>query len=111
MIVIPLGMPLSDDALIVCNGMKDALFLRLALLAEKLGRRVLIVVEDTVEMLEALDMAERLGVRPKLGIRVKPTLRMVYSWVSDDERVVAAQQKDGEEWVTGYEFRYRRRQD
>ena len=42
---------------------------------------------------------------------VEPALRMVYTWVSDDERVVVAQQRDGEEWVTGYEFRYRRRQD
>ena len=79
-LLVALGMPLSDDALIVCNGMKDALFLRLALLAEKLGRRVLIVVEDTVEMLEALDMAERLGVRPKLGIRVKLYSRGSGKW-------------------------------
>jgi arginine decarboxylase len=79
-LLVALGMPLSDDALIVCNGMKDALFLRLALLAEKLGRRVLIVVEDTVELLEALDMADRLGVRPKLGIRVKLYSRGSGKW-------------------------------
>lgn len=75
-----LGMPLSDDALIVCNGMKDALFLRLALLAEKLGRRVIIVVEDTAEMIEALDVAERLGVRPNLGVRVKLYSRGSGKW-------------------------------
>src|SRR5690606_34445332 len=38
-LLVALGMPLSDRALIVCNGMKDSLFLRLALLAEKLGKR------------------------------------------------------------------------
>lgn len=75
-----LGMPLSDDALIVCNGMKDTLFLRLALLAEKLGRRVMIVVEDTAEMVEALDVAGRLGVQLNLGVRVKLYSRGSGKW-------------------------------
>ena len=79
-LLVALGMPLSDDALIVCNGMKDTLFLRLALLAEKLGRRVLIVVEDTAEMLEALDMADRLRIQPKLGMRVKLYSRGSGKW-------------------------------
>lgn len=79
-LLVALGMPLSDQALIVCNGMKDALFLRLALLAEKLGKRVLIVVEDPAEMVEALDLAEKLGVTAKLGVRVKLYSRGSGKW-------------------------------
>ncbi len=79
-LLVALGMPLSDQALIVCNGMKDSLFLRLALLAEKLGRRVLIVVEDPSEMIEALDLAEKLGVTAKLGVRVKLYSRGSGKW-------------------------------
>jgi arginine decarboxylase len=79
-LLVALGMPLSDRALIVCNGMKDSLFLRLALLAEKLGRRVLIVVEDPAEMIEALDLAKKLGVTAKLGVRVKLYSRGSGKW-------------------------------
>lgn len=56
---------------IVCNGYKDRDFVRLALLGEKLGHRVYLVIESLSEIDLILDEAERLGVRPRLGVRVR----------------------------------------
>ena len=75
-----LAMPIADDALIVCNGLKDDLFLRTAILSEKVGKRTLIVVEDPSDMLVALDLAEKLGIQPNMGIRVKLYARGSGKW-------------------------------
>ncbi len=75
-----LAMPLADDALIVCNGLKDRLFLRMALLAGKLRRRAVIVVEDIEELETALDLAGKLGLQPDLGIRLKLYARGSGKW-------------------------------
>lgn len=58
-------------ATIVCNGYKDAHFIRLALMAEKLGHRVFLVVEKLSELPLILAEAERLGVSPRLGVRAR----------------------------------------
>ena len=58
-------------ATIVCNGYKDAHFIRLALMAEKLGHRVFLVVEKLSELPLILAEAERLGVQPRLGVRAR----------------------------------------
>ena len=42
---------------------------------------------------------------------VMETLRMVYTWISYDERLVVSEQKEGDEWVKGMEIRYTRRKD
>ena len=75
-----LAMPLADEALIVCNGLKDQLFLRMAILAEKLCRRTVIVVEDIEELETALDLASKLGLQPNLGIRLKLYARGSGRW-------------------------------
>src|SRR5690606_11254544 len=49
-LIAALAIPLSEGSLVVCNGLKDALFLRMALLSSKLGRKTLIVVEDPTEL-------------------------------------------------------------
>ncbi|HMU89689.1 MAG TPA: biosynthetic arginine decarboxylase [Pseudomonadales bacterium] len=56
---------------IVCNGYKDRDFVRLALLGEKLGHCVYLVIESLSEVELILDEAARLGVRPRLGVRVR----------------------------------------
>jgi len=61
----------NDRALIVCNGYKDREFVETALLATKLGRQVILVVEKLTEVPMILEQAERLGVEPNLGVRVK----------------------------------------
>ncbi|ASP38160.1 arginine decarboxylase [Bacterioplanes sanyensis] len=57
--------------LIVCNGYKDRHFIRLALLAEKLGHQVFLVIEKLSELPLILEQAEQLQVTPRLGIRAR----------------------------------------
>ncbi len=62
---------MDSDSLIVCNGHKDQSYIELALLAQKMGKRVFLVVEKLPELQIIADTAKRLGVRPNLGIRIK----------------------------------------
>ncbi len=66
-----LGIMDNPEALIICNGYKDSDFIELALLAQKMGKRVLLVVEKLSELHLIADIAERVRVCPALGIRVK----------------------------------------
>ena len=61
----------SPGDTIVCNGYKDEEYLRLALMGEKLGFHVHIVVEKTAELPRLLDLADELGVTPRIGLRVR----------------------------------------
>jgi arginine decarboxylase len=79
-LITALAMPLAEDSLIVCNGLKDDLFLRSAILAEKAGRKTIIVVEDTADMKLSLELGEKLGVAPHMGIRVKLYSRGSGKW-------------------------------
>lgn len=68
-----LGMDPNSKSLIICNGYKDEDYVELALLAQKMRRRIYIVVEKLNELKLILDVARRLNVRPNLGIRIKLT--------------------------------------
>jgi arginine decarboxylase len=61
----------DEEALIVCNGYKDEEYIETALMASKLGRTVLIVVEKYSELALIAEVAKKVGVRPRIGIRVK----------------------------------------
>ncbi len=67
---------------IICNGFKDAEFIEMALLAQKVGRHVIPVVEKYTELELILKYAERLGVRPQIGMRVKLAARGAGRWQS-----------------------------
>jgi len=75
-------MALLEDpqALIVCNGYKDEEYVETALLASKLDRQVILVVEKLSELALIADVSERLGVRPKIGIRVRLSSRGSGRW-------------------------------
>ena len=60
-----------DDSLIICNGYKDEDYLQLALLAQKMGKRIFIVVEKLNELKLISELAKRLRIRPNIGIRIK----------------------------------------
>lgn len=62
---------IADNALIICNGYKDENFVELALLAQKMGRRIYLVVEKLNELKLIADVAKRLGIVPNVGIRIK----------------------------------------
>lgn len=61
----------NASARIVCNGYKDEGYIRLALMAEKLGHEVFLVIEKPAELDLILREAKRLGVTPRLGVRAK----------------------------------------
>lgn len=61
----------QSDALIICNGYKDQSYIELALLAQKMGKRIFIVVEKLNELEIIAREAKKLNVRPNLGIRIK----------------------------------------
>ncbi|MCD8236591.1 MAG: biosynthetic arginine decarboxylase [Prevotellaceae bacterium] len=66
-----LAVNMNSDSLIVCNGYKDQSYIELALLAQKMGRRIFIVVEKFNELEIITDIAKKLNVRPNIGIRIK----------------------------------------
>ncbi len=66
-----LGTNIDENALIICNGYKDAAYIELALLAQKMGRRIYLVVEKLNELRMIADISRRIKVRPNIGIRIK----------------------------------------
>ncbi len=62
---------IDEHNLIICNGYKDENYIELALLAQKMGRRIFLVVEKLNELHLIARLAKRLGVRPNIGIRIK----------------------------------------
>jgi arginine decarboxylase len=59
------------EALLVCNGYKDAGFIDLALQAKKLGLKVMLVIEMPPELDLIMQRSKALGIEPNLGIRIK----------------------------------------
>jgi arginine decarboxylase len=66
-----LGLNESTNHLIVCNGYKDEEFMRLALMGQKLGHNVMIVLEQLNELEVLLRVAEDMDVDPTVGVRIK----------------------------------------
>ena len=66
-----LGVNTHTNSLIVCNGYKDQDYVELALLAQKMGRRIYLVVEKLNELKLIADVAKRLNISPNIGIRIK----------------------------------------
>ena len=58
-------------SLIVCNGYKDASFIRMALLGTKLGKKVIMVVEKLEELRQIISLSKQLGVEPTIGVRAR----------------------------------------
>lgn len=61
----------TPDQLIICNGFKDSQYIEAVILAHKLGRKIIPVVENLRELMLIISFAEKHGVRPRIGIRVK----------------------------------------
>ena len=61
----------DNDSLIICNGYKDEDYIELALLAQKMGRRIFLVVEKLSELKLIIRIAKQFKIRPNLGIRIK----------------------------------------
>ena len=72
----------SNDTPIICNGFKDAEFIETAMMAQKIGRFIIPVVEKYTELGLILEYAEKVGVRPMIGMRVKLAARGGGRWQS-----------------------------
>jgi arginine decarboxylase len=72
----------NNDAPIICNGFKDAEFIETAMLAQKIGKFIIPVVEKYTELALILEYAEKIGVRPNIGMRVKLAARGSGRWQS-----------------------------
>ena len=65
---------------IICNGFKDDEFIKMTILARKIGKEILPVVEKFTELETIVRYAEELNVRPALGVRVKLASRGAGRW-------------------------------
>lgn len=81
-LLIALAQDLGPRAALICNGVKDAEFVRLALMSQRLGFNVFIVLESPREVDLVLREADALGVRPQLGIRIKLTHEVSGNWAA-----------------------------
>lgn len=79
-LIVALAQPLAEESLIICNGVKDDEFIRLAILSRKLGFRTVIVLESLKEFEIVRAVAEEIGVKPLLGVRVKLTQVVTGKW-------------------------------
>jgi arginine decarboxylase len=70
----------SDEIPIICNGFKDAAYIEMAMLACKMGRNIIPVVEKYTDLKLILNCAEKVGVRPVIGMRVKLAARGSGRW-------------------------------
>ena len=61
----------DPESLIICNGYKDEDYIELALLAQKMGKRIFLVVEKLNELKLITTISKRLRIKPNLGIRIK----------------------------------------
>ena len=70
----------DPEALVILNGYKDEDYIETALLASRLGPRIVLVVEKPAELPPILELAGRTGVRPRLGVRARLASRGAGRW-------------------------------
>jgi len=72
----------DNDTPIICNGFKDDEYIEMVMLAKKIGRQIIPVIEKYTELDLVVRHAERVGVRPVVGLRVKLASRGSGRWKS-----------------------------
>jgi len=70
----------SQDTLLICNGYKDREYIETALLAKKLGHKVILIIEQLEELKIVVEIREKLGIEPILGMRAKLSTKGVGRW-------------------------------
>jgi arginine decarboxylase len=80
-LLVALALQESPDALILCNGYKDRAFIETALLAQKIGRQVIITIDRLGELDTILAAASDLDLRPVVGVRARLATRGAGKWV------------------------------
>jgi len=80
-LLVALALLETPDALIVCNGYKDRAYIETALLAQRLGRTPVIVIDRFDEIDLVIKTARELGIQPHLGVRARLTTKGAGKWV------------------------------
>jgi arginine decarboxylase len=80
-LLVALALQDNPEALILCNGYKDRAFIETALLAQKLGRRVIITMDRLGELDTILIAARELDIRPVIGVRARLSTKGAGKWV------------------------------
>lgn len=79
-LLVVLAMMDDPDALIVCNGYKDEEYIETAILAQKLGRTPIIVIEKFSEVRTCIQVARKHNIKPHLGVRAKLASKGAGRW-------------------------------
>lgn len=80
-LLVVLALMSTENALIICNGFKDTEYIETAILAQKLGRNPIIVVDRKEELKMIIDAAKKFNARPKIGFRAKLNTQGAGKWV------------------------------
>jgi arginine decarboxylase len=72
----------DDQTPVICNGFKDDEYIEMVMLAKKIGRNIIPVVEKYTELDLILKHSQRVGVRPVIGLRIKLASRGSGRWKS-----------------------------
>jgi arginine decarboxylase len=80
-LLVALALQENPEALILCNGYKDRAYIETALLAQKLGRKVIITMDRLAELETILIAARELDIRPVIGVRARLSTRGAGKWV------------------------------
>src|SRR6266403_2435116 len=72
----------DNETPIICNGFKDDEYIEMVMLATKIGRHIIPVVEKYTELDLILKHSARVGVRPVIGLRIKLASRGSGRWKS-----------------------------
>jgi arginine decarboxylase len=75
-----LAMQSQLGSLVICNGYKDAEFVKMALLGQKLGKRIILVVEKLEELRQIIAISRQVGVEPLLGVRMRLVCKGAGRW-------------------------------
>ncbi|MBV9494130.1 MAG: arginine decarboxylase, partial [Acidobacteria bacterium] len=72
----------DPEALIVCNGYKDASYIRMAMLGRRLGKKVIVIAEKLSEIRQIAQIAAEMNVEPWIGIRVRLLSKGAGKWAT-----------------------------
>lgn len=81
-LIAALAMNSNQNSLTVVNGYKDKDLLRLALLGNQLGRKVIVVIEKYSELTDLMKLSQEVGVEPMIGLRAKIATKSSGKWAS-----------------------------
>jgi arginine decarboxylase len=80
-LLVALALQENPEALILCNGYKDRGYIETAMLAQKLGRKVIIVIDRMNEVDTIITASRELGIKPVVGMRARLSTKGAGKWV------------------------------